>query len=202
MHGSSGSGSSTSSSSTSSRRRARLQRQQQEERRRLAVLGLHSELSEHRGSRCRRKVPTFLGLWRAGVAVQLVAAQSMGRGKESIRSSPDPTVTVTPTALRASTQPPVCDCEGCEETTTTTTAASDWYEKPADWAESPALWPENTVVVAAPEKAADGCSSSFGGPSAVDCGCEEERLSVWPVDADKKNYSGGGNDCGDDTGGV
>ncbi|CAN0549810.1 unnamed protein product, partial [Ectocarpus sp. 12 AP-2014] len=157
----------------------------------------------HRRSRCRRKVPTFLGLWRVGVAVQLVAAQSMGRGKESIKSSPDPTVTVTTAALRASMQPPVCDCEGCEETTATTAAASDWYEKPADWAEKPARWPENTAVVAAPEKAADGCSSSsFGGPSAVDWGCKEERLSVWPVDADKKNNSGGsgGNDCGDDAG--
>ncbi|CAM9941836.1 unnamed protein product, partial [Ectocarpus fasciculatus] len=86
-----------------SRRRARFQRQQQEERRRLTALGLHSDLSdlsEHRGSRsrCRRKVPTFLGLWRAGVAVQLVAAQSMGRSKESIQgeseNSPDPALTV------------------------------------------------------------------------------------------------------------
>ncbi|CAB1117808.1 unnamed protein product [Ectocarpus sp. CCAP 1310/34] len=128
----------------------------------------------------------------------------MGRSEESIKSSPDPTVTVTTTALRASMQPPVCNCEGCEETTTTA-AASDWYEKPAFWAEKPARWPENAAVVAAPEKAADGCSSPFGGPSAVDWGCEEERLSVWPFDADKKNNSGGGgggNDCGDDARGV
>lgn len=142
------------------------------------------------------------------MAVQLVAAQSMGRSKESIKRSPDPTVTVTTTAVRASMQPPVCDCEGCEETTTTTAAAPDWYEKPADWAEQPVRWPEKTVVVAAPEKAADGCCSSFGGSSAVDVdwGCGEERLSVLStVDADNNNNSGsggGGNDCGDDAGGV
>ncbi|CBJ29745.1 conserved unknown protein [Ectocarpus siliculosus] len=128
----------------------------------------------------------------------------MGRSKESIKSSPDPTVTVTTTAVRASMQQPVCDCEGCEDTTTAT-AASDWYEKPPDWAEKPARWPENRAVVAATEKAADGCcSSDFGGSSAVDWRCEEARLSVWPVDADKKSNSGsgGGNDYGDDAGGV
>lgn len=140
------------------------------------------------------------------MAVQLVAAQSMGRSKESIKS-PDPTATAATTAMRTSMQQTICDCEGCEDTATAATAApaSDWYEKPADWTEKPVRCPEKTAGVAAPEKAADGpSSSSFGDSAAADWGRDQEQPRAWPVEADRSNNSGsgGGNDCGDDVGAV